>query len=670
MAAAPAAAVPDATTDGAPVTRARMARGLLDRPELDRLAEASDVHVFSFGERLEDIGNAGGGLRVPAEAVEPTGKATFGAHAIREAVGAFSSDPVAGVVLLTDGAFNDEDMPALGVAGWLREQGVPLVVTGLGLQSPTDVGLRSLIVQDVMFPKDLVTARLQVAARGYGGEKVPVTALLDGVEVAKRSIELVDDPQFVELTFRVPEGKGGQHRLTFEVPAQRGEVSVENNRIEKPVRIVDQKIKVLFVEGRPRWEYRYLRVLLQRDPRLDVQFLMTQGDADLALGSKEYLARYPESAEDAFSYDLVILGDVPSWYFNRAQLDRIAELVRDRGGSLLMLSGEQYAPVSYLDTPLADMLPVRATREYVQIPGSVFPVATPAGKRSLALLADSPAQSDEAWSLVRPLHRMARLDGAKPGATVLVELPEGPSRPEPYPLVAWQYFGMGKVMYVGTDQLWRMRFKLGDRHHSRFWGQAAQFLALSRLLGENKRIRIESDGADQVRVGQRVEIHANVLDPSYQPVSGDSYVVDLVPAASPGGDTMAEPLAVTLAAVPGSPGLFQGSHVFRDQGQYVLKARGEDARFANSLDIVVSTADLEGLEPAMQEPLLRKMAAVSGGRYLSVREWPALPGVIHARQRVLVESREIDLWDRWPPFVVLLLAAGAEWLLRRRLNLV
>ena len=132
----------------------------------------------------------------------------------------------------------------------------------------------------------------------------------------------------------------------------------------------------------------------------------------------------------------------------------------------------------------------------------------------------------------------------------------------------------------------------------------------------------------------------------------------------------ADGLSLSLTAVRGSPGLFQGSHVFHEEGQYLLKAVGEDSRFANTVDVLVSAADLEGLEPAMQEPLLKKMSAISGGRYLTVREWPALPGMVQARQRIVIESKELDLWDSWPPFALLLVCAGSEWFLRRRFNLV
>ncbi len=675
---APVALTPAVRKEAAAVPRLTLAKGLLDHPglrALDRAGKDCNVRYFSFGDKLEQISAAAETVQAALKELEPIARATRGSRAIHEAVSQFSGQPIVGVVMLTDGAFNDENAYPLTAAAWLREQGVPLHTVGLGLRAPQDVGLRSLIVQDVFFPKDLVTARLQVTSSGYSGVTTEVRATLDGKEAAKVSVDLTDEPQFVELTFPVPKGKGGLSQLAFTIPARQGEISAANNELKKPVRIIDQKIKVLYVEGRPRWEYRYLRVLLLRDPRLDVKFLMTQGDPDLAAASPEYLARYPEKPAEAFIYDLVILGDVPSWYFNRPQMERMVELVRERGGSVLMLAGEQYAPASYVDTPLAEVLPVRITRDYQLMPPEVYPLATPVGKRSFAMLEKSDSANNRVWSLVRPLGRLPRLEGAKPGANVLAELPEGPNRPEPYPLISWQYAGAGKAMYVGTDQLWRLRFKLGDRYHGRFWGQAIQFLALSRLLGENKRVRLETDKAGQIRTGQRVEIHANVLDPAFQPVKSKEYTVHVEraapnPGAAPPGEAKASVVDITLLPVPGAEGLFQGSHVFREEGRYVLRASGDDAKFANTVDLVVAASDLEDHEPAMQESLLKKMSELSGGQYFSVREWPALPGMLEARERIVVENKEKDLWDSWPLFVLLLLSASAEWFLRRRSNLV
>jgi hypothetical protein len=272
---------------------------------------------------------------------------------------------------------------------------------------------------------------------------------------------------------------------------------------------------------------------------------------------------------------------------------------------------------------------------------------------------------------VRPLYRLPNLGGAKPAATVLLEVPPGPGRAEPYPLAAWHYAGTGKAMYIGTDQLWRLRYKRGDTHHARFWGQAIQFLALSRLLGENKRVRIEA-GRNELRAGDRLDVHANVLNEFYEPVEAADYTVVLETAAETNAEAsrVAAPIAVRLAPVPDTPGLYQGYCTPPRKGRYTLRARPEDAELANTVDITVSEPNPEQREPAMQEALLRSMADLSGGRYFRAREWPALPGTLGGQEREVVEQQTLNIWDRWPPYVLLVLCLGLEWFIRRRHHLV
>jgi hypothetical protein len=673
-------ATPVAVPEGArqavsAVSRIDLANGLLQHPELrvfEKIGKDCKVRLFTFGEKLEPLGETDEAGAVSNAAVVASGKASRGGDAIEEAVSRLSGQPVAGVVVLTDGAFNEGTDP-LAVAKMMKERGVPLFPLGLGLEAPEDVGLRSLIVPGAMFPKDEMHARVQVFSQGYVGAKVDVRVLLDDAELAKLPVELTEKPQFVDVPFKIPEGKGGAGRLAVTVSEQPGEVSTANNRIERTVRILDQKIKVLYVEGKPRWEYRYMRVVLLRDPRLSVKFLMTQGDPELATADSNYIDRYPESPEEAFSYDLVILGDVPAWYFTRVQLERMVELVQKRGGSLLMLAGDQHSPSTYVNTPLAEILPVRITADRKTVSDDVYPVPASRHSQSLAMLEPSPEANAAVWSVVRPLYRVPLLEGAKPAANVVLELPAGPDQSEAYPLVAWQYAGTGKAMYVGTDELWRLRFRRGDTYHARFWGQTIQFLALSRLLGENKRIRLEVDRAEP-RAGERVEVHANVLDEFYQPVALPEYEVYLDRAAAEGAAkpdaAAAAARPVKLTAVPGTPGLYQGQCALPEEGRYVLRAKPEEKEISNTVDLFAAAADPEQREPAMQEALLRKMAELSGGRYLSIRQWPALPGMLGGKERLLVEEKTVDLWDRWPPYVLLVLCLGVEWFIRRRQHLV
>ena len=668
------------TAEAASVSRLELVQGLLSKSLCNPLRDAADrfdVHWLTFGEQLSELDGRGKTDQVLA-GVTPTEPATK-AELFDKAVARYGGQPIAGIVTFTDGAFNDEKIDARSVADKLGEKSIPLYTVGIGLSAPSDVDLRSLMVQSAFSPKDKINARVRVTGNGYDGITTELRLLLGGRELARQRIVLTTSPQFIDIPFEVPELKSGPAELQIVAPEQPGELSVANNRVHRLVKILGEKINVLYIEGRPRWEYRYLRTVLLRDHRLNVRFLLTEGDKELPAASpSEYLAKFPETAREAFKYDLIVLGDVPSSFFNQQQLTQLKDLVQQRGGALLMLAGSRFAPGSYRGTPLAELLPIRIGEDYVPVNPEEYPALTAAGKRSFAMLAPSDAANDEIWSLVRPLDRLPGIDGLKPGAVALAELPAGKDRREPYPLIGWQRVGTGKTMYVGVDELWRLRYKTGDLYHAAFWNRTIQFMALSRLLGENKRILLESDVDEDhpCRPGQRVRVQGHVLDENFQPVTAKEYRVTvertdakLAGAAQSGGNSPAA-RELLLSAVAGSPGSFQASFVPAGEGDYLIQAPPEDRPSATSVAFKVSAPSLEGLEPGAQHARLRQMAQRSGGQYFSIADWPALSGFLDDHPRTIVEPREVDLWDHWVLYLLFVIFAGSEWLLRRRSYLV
>jgi hypothetical protein len=656
-----------ARVDAAGASRIDMAKGLLARPTanlFEHLGENYTVRYFGFGERLEPTEGKGESAPEALRAAQAAAKVTRLGTALQEAVDRNTGQPIAGVIVLTDGISNDGLEP-LAVAQRLGERSIPIYPIGLGLPQPPDVRLRHLIVPDTVFHKDRVPVRVEIVSSGYANRTANLSVSIDGQQVAAKAVNLTGAAQFEELQF-IPETKSGTVKLEAAVSPQPGEITDANNRLAKTVRIVNEKIHVLYVEGKPRWEYRYLRQVLLRDHRLDVKFLLTEGDRDQALASDQYLVDFPEDAAKAFHFDLVILGDVPASYFARAQLARIEELVQKHGGSLLMLAGSRHAPVSYVGTPIASVLPVRLRTEgWQDTDESVTPVVAEGAGESAVMTLEVPAsRNQELWSLVHPLYKLPILEGAKPGATVLATLSRGATRGEPYPLIAWQRYGSGKSLFVGTDQLWRLRFKQGDKYHARFWGQAIQFLTLSRLLGENKRIQIETDRQDY-RTGQRIQVSANVLDETYAPVKTPAFAVAL-DRTEPTRQTA----TLRLEPVPNIAGLYQGFFTPDQPGRYAVRAPGTDPAVAGTAEFTVTASPLEQLERAMQEEQLRRMAGASGGRYFAVRDLGDLEKVVAGEQRTDVIRRERELWDLPIVFAALLALLGVEWFLRRKYDLV
>lgn len=641
-------------------TRAEIASALLNRPDQNVFKDLSrdyQVRYFGFGDKLEPAES-------PEQIVGNKAPVTRVGDSIQDVAGRYAGQAIAGIVVLTDGASNQGREP-LDVARRMNSQGIPLYTVGIGLASPPDVRIKGLVVQDKVFVKDIVPVRFQVQSSGFAGQPVQVSLLLDNREVSRQRVTLGRGSQFLEMTF-TPERIAESARLEVAVQPLPGEVNLENNRVQKTVKIIDDKIKVLYVEGKPRWEYRYLRRVLLRDHRLDVKFLMTEGDKDLARYSEEYVSEFPDDPTQAFKFDLVILGDVPAGYFSAAQLARMEQMVRQWGGSLIMLAGSKGAPCSYANTPIAAMLPVKFRNEpWESVDDLVYPTVTAAGYES-ALMALEPAKeaNQSLWSVVRPLYSLPPLDGAKPGATVLAELSDSSLRRQSYPLITWQRYGAGKTLFVASDFLWRLRLKVGDKHHARFWGQAIQFLTLSKLLGQNKRIQIEADQTDYL-AGQRVLISANVLNEAYDPATLSAYTVYLQKT-----DSTAQPAPIRLEPATGIPGLFQGFVTADQAGKYRLTAAPADQPNANSVDYSVTAATLELMEPAMQEETLQQMAQASEGKYFAAHQLAGLKQAIGGQQRTTVVRREKELWDVPAAIVAMLALVGVEWFFRRKYDLL
>ncbi|MCP4590673.1 MAG: hypothetical protein GY842_08010, partial [bacterium] len=397
---------------------------------------------------------------------------------------------------------------------------------------------------------------------------------LNGRGVARRSVRLAGGLQFEDIFFNVDLHEKGAAQVEIAVEPFADEATAENNLVRRSVRVVNEKINVLCIEGSGRWEYRYLRAMLKRDPRINATFIATRAGPEMARNSSEYSARFPERRDEAFQYDLVILGDVDSEFFSGDEYLRLEELVRERGGSLLMLCGARFAPSGYSGTPVKKMLPVTfdPEGEWEVVDDAVYPTLTPEGRSSLVMtLEHDREENDNVWSRVAPLVRVPPLLEARPGATVLMTLSDAGSRVDRYPLVAWQRYGTGKCMLMGTDRMWLLRFKTGDKYHWRVWSQCIQFLTLSRLMGEHKRIRLETDRAMYPVDGQ-ARLYAHVLDDRFEPVMQSGFGVTVTPLDVPG----AQRQSVALRPDAENPGLYEGFFSPTRPGRYRVEANEGD----------------------------------------------------------------------------------------------
>ena len=620
-----------------------------------------DLSYHAFGESPRLIRDAAVLRAADAAALEADEPATAIASSL-DLVAHASGVAPAGIVLFSDGIDQDSSLRSEAVLRDLGSRGIPVFTVPVGLADPDDVAIRNIVMQEVAFSGDRVPVRVQIRSNGYEKRSARLSVLLNDRRVSQKEVRLEGGMQFEDIDFRIDLYDKGAARVSVVIEPFADEISAGNNRIDRSIRVVNEKVKVLYIEGNPRWEYRYLSAILKRDPRMEVTFIASSVGPEIARNSPDHIERFPNRREEAFQYDLVILGDTDAKFFTEEELEVLEELIRDRGASLLMLCGPMHSPLSYAGTPVEDMLPVRfdADGRWEKVSESVYPVLTPEGRSSMVMTMEEKAEdNDRVWSRVAPLDHLPPLLGAKPGATVLAALSDSTTGAQRYPLVAWQRYGTGKCLSLATDRLWRLRFNTGDKYHWRIWSQGIQFLTLSRLMGEHKRIRLETDRA-AYPLGARTRVYAHVLDDQFAPVVQGGFEVDVV--ALDGGGSRER---VSLRPDRTQPGLYEGFFSPPATGRYRLEANENDQPVSNTTEFQVVDEKTELLDTAMRRAHLEHIAERTGGACLSLGQLAQLKTLINREPVTTTVRSERALWDHAVILLLLVGLLGAEWLLRR-----
>jgi len=572
----------------------------------------------------------------------------------------------AGIVLLSDGIETDYSRRAESVLQDLGARGIPVYAVPFGLPDPDDVSIRNIVMQEVAYSGDRVPVRVQLQSKGYEKRTAKLSVLLNGRSVSTRTVRFEGGLQFEDIDFRVDIYEKGAVQIDVRIEPFDDEVSAANNQIARSIRVVNEKVNVLYIEGNARWEYRYLRAILKRDPRINATFIGSNVGPEVARNSSEHIDRFPSNREEAFLYDLVILGDVDAAFFSEEELAILEELVRDRGASLLMLCGPMHSPGSYLGTPVQAMLPVRfeADSQWEEVAESVYPVLTPEGRSSLVMTLENESDlNDRIWSRMAPMDHLPPLIGPKAGATVLAVLSDSVDRDQSYPLVAWQRYGTGKCMSIATDRLWRLRYKTGDKYHWRVWSQCIQFMTLSRLMGEHKRIRLETDRSIYP-AGSQCRVYAHVLDENFDPVVQAGF--DVFVTGLSGGDSRQR---VSLRPDRSHPGLYEGYFAPPAPGRYRLESNENDQPISNTTEFQVADENRELAETNLDLENLKRIANLTGGELLGIQEFSKLVTMVDQQPMTSIVRSERSLWDNGWVLGLLVGLLGMEWIQRRRHDL-
>ena len=585
--------------------------------------------------------------------------ATAMGDSLRETLNRKRGQSLAGIWVISDGAHNTGVQPRT-VGSELSNAGVPLYFYGVGITSPRDIIITEMDAPPAAFLEDELLVRVRVRSQGLAGENGQLILTLNGDTVAEETVAFgPDGEQQIPLRFKT--NVAGDFQLKASMAARDDETDSNNNEAARRLRVVDEKIKVLFVEQSPRWDFRYLHAVLTRDRRVEAKTLLLEGDPALAREENTpYLEQFPENKKDLFEYDVVVLGDVDPKRLTVTQMENLNEFVSRFGGAFVMIAGRKFSPHAYMDTPVADMLPVEFEKGTDGSGGESIadkPIRvqlTALGKVDPMLnLVGEGEDSITLWDDLPPIYWVAQVD-SKPGAEVLMVDPNQETDHGKLPIIARHRYGLGQVLYVGTDNTWRWRRNVGDLYYTRFWGQISQRMAQQRFIGADKRTQISLNSQNYM-TGDRVRAYARLYQEGYEPF--DEEEVSGVYTSADGRQS-----EVMLKVVVGQPGLFFGEFIAPAAGQYQfhLEPSPETKR-----DFTVVEASLEMAETAMNASLMENLATLTKGRFFREEDLHELPGAIKA-ERVGVQSRmEVELWSTPLYFILILLVVTVEWVVRK-----
>jgi uncharacterized membrane protein len=632
-----------------------------DSPLLTALSQRFVLRFFRFSSTADRLSSAAD--------LKYAGTASHLGQALERARDELAGLPLAGLVMVTDGADTSDTSLDESLAS-LKARSIPVFPVGVGQEHfARDIQITRVETPRSTLKGTSLAVDVVVTQSGYEGRTVPLHVEDEGRIVSSQNVTLPGDGQSTTVRVTFTAADAGARLFRFRIEPQAEEQVTQNNARDALVEVSNRRERVLYMEGEPRFEAKFVRRAVEDDANLQVTILQrTAEDKFLRLdvGSPdELVGGFPKTREELFAYRAIILGSVEAASFSPEQLRMLADFVNKRGGGLLMLGGRRsFAEGGWAGTPVGEVLPVEfesggprnnTAPFFTQL--SVQP--TRAGVSfPVTQLADVEKTSGAKWNDLPPVSSVNRVRLVKPGATVL--LTGSTSTRQDQVVLAYQRYGRGKSLAfpIQDSWVWKMDAKMAvtDTTHATFWRRLVRWL----VDGVPDHVSITT-AVDRVEPGEPMKLTAEVVDPAFAEVN-DARVIAQV--TSPSGKTIEVPLEWTVS----KDGEYRGSFVPDETGMYQVTgtaARGEKELGSQVMHARASAGDSEYFDAAMRSSLLRRVAEQTGGRFFTPATAAALPEAISYSGRGVTIVEERDLWDM--PIILMLLLAlvGAEWAYRR-----
>jgi hypothetical protein len=656
--------------------------------------------------------------------LEADGKESRLGTAVQQVIDQYRGSSLAGVIMFTDGVTTRDKTIGETASEYAAQRGVPLFLIGIGDDHEIrDLKLHDLQCDDTVFKGDRVNFECRLTGQGYTDLTVPVVLkqkVKDGKEkeVDRQMVKVDPRGKSVKVRLKHTPTEVGRKVYIIEVEQPKVEGNEKpmppgNLRLERAIEVVeDKEIKVLYVEQQPRYEFRYVKFLLERESPNDktkkksisLKVLLLEAEEGFEKQDATALADFPATLDELNKYDVVIFGDCdPNHPKIRGRLKDLASFVRGEddqgkklpktGGGFLMIAGTSFSPFAYKNTPLAGIIPVEPNAE--RPPEADKPRSdrmrmelTPSGRlHPIFKFNPEDGENMRIWQQLAPMFWNASGYRIKPLAEVLAVHPslkvDGPAAPNTdgrLPLVVQQYVGTGRSMFFGFDETWRWRLREDEARFNHFWIQVCRYLS----RGRSSRTDLRLDKQTPYRLGEPIKITVRFPDGASGPdgkLTDKTEVKVFIEYRPPTGDDKgqaSEETTATLNKVEGSWGTYEGTLNRTREGKYRMRLLSPDVRKTQpdgeqpSADALVELppGELDRLRMNAQE--LSQAADVSQGRFYTLATADRVLDELPAGSRVTFATPQppLVLWNHTIVFVLVMLLLTAEWFLRKRKHLL
>ena len=622
------------------------------------LKKKFQVRVFKAGSALTRIEKM--------DELKSNETATQLGSALTQIVGESQNLPIGAVVLLSDGAENSGGITLETIQEIKRHQ-IPIHTIGIGReQFDKDVEISDAVISTRALENSRLSAMVAFRQRGYAGQHGKITVKESGKVLAAQDFvyKAEGGQQTEQVLFNA--GAPGAKNVEIEVAAMPGEQNASNNKVTRVFDVTSAKPRILYVEGEPRWEFKFLRRAVEDDKTIEiVSMLRTSQNKIYRQGTRdghELENGFPSKAEDLFQYQAIILGSVDAAWFTPTQQELLKQFVDRRGGGLLFLAGRAaLGDGGYQRAPFTELLPVILPERKPSFHRDRVPVElTPAGRESLICRIDeNPAKSADLWTKQKPFVEYQELGTVKPGGLVLLNRGQGRGSE---PALVIQNYGRGRTAVLGgVTWLWQMQNPVEDKTHENFWQQLLRW-TVSGTPNTVQGMLAKTSLADE----SLLKIRADVRDAAFAPAPDAKVMVRMMGPAGAGAE-------VELAPVPTEPGVFEGEWKVDPAGGYVaefIARRGDKELGRDSITFRRDDGVAENFRLEQNRELLEKLSQQTGGQYYTPATAGKLAKEIAYSEAGITIRENKDLWNMPVFFLLAALIRGTEWMLRRRWGVI